>query len=264
MADARKRTVTAILEGTSEDRGAVRLDALQQFIQQWLAALTAIDKEITGDTGRTTKYRITELSYASPVRIGIEARPEKGKKDYGEKVMRRFSSVVGAVSKGEEPDGVQTATLEAMRGLSATFTKGAVKRIEFKGEEQDTVVDDEFEKHLSSLLGNVYSTFGTFRGRLQAFNIHDKPKFFIYPLAGPARIACVYQRAQFPNIGAIVDREPMVDVYGRMRYRGDSPHPFEIEIEKITELPEESTLPSFGVLRKVTEAHNGAAYHEPA
>ena len=48
---------------------------------------------------------------------------------------------------------------------------------------------------------------------------------------------------------ATTENEPYVDAFGVMKYRGDAPHPFEIELESITPLPPDA---GSGV------SHNGA------
>ncbi len=73
MVNAAERELEVELEGASEDDGAVRLDELHQFLQQWQQALAAVDREISGELTRTTAYRVTGLSYASPARVRVAA-----------------------------------------------------------------------------------------------------------------------------------------------------------------------------------------------
>lgn len=243
MAVDRSRELGLELEGASEDGGALRLDELQQFLQQWLATLAAEEREISGEGVRTTAYQIVTLSYASPVNVRVRAVPEKGRQDLGPEVVARFARHIEQINRGEEPEGIAVPTLQAFQKLTAGYRKH-LTAIRFKADDHTIYVPRDFDAKVAKLLKNVYSSFGTFRGRLQALNLHSNPRVvFMYPVAGPFRIRCTYRKGQFPDLGALLDTEPMVDVYGRMKYRGDAPHPFEIELEQIDPLPAEADLP---------------------
>src|SRR6188508_611115 len=108
MLTVRGRRITAELVGAAEDNGAVRLDALEEFLHHLHQALGAVEKEITHADRHTTVYRVVGLSYASPARVTLEAVPEKDQRDIGPDVVSRFAREVDQVNRGEYPEGVET------------------------------------------------------------------------------------------------------------------------------------------------------------
>ena len=240
--DNNRRRLEVQLEGSSEDSGAVRLGDFQQFLQQLIQTLSAVEHEITNGKRSVTAYRVVELSYASPVRFVLEAVSEFGKQDHGVAVVSRFTKEIEQVLEGNEPQGMDFRTLEIMQGLSAGYKKH-LKSIQFNAENKVIPLPQDFDIKIKKLLGNVYRSYGTFRGKLEAVNIHSNPcSVNIYPVAGPTKIRCTYKKGNFPEIGELL--ETTVDVYGVMLYRGDAPHPHEILIDSITPLLPKDQLPT--------------------
>jgi len=244
MADSPSRQLEVELEGAAEDRGAVRLDELQQFLGQWLQSLAAVESDLSGEDRRTTIYRVTTLSYASPVRVGIEGVSQT-KQDLAPLVLERFAYQIEQVNRGEVPEGISTPTLQALRGLTAVFNKH-VTAIRFRVGSATVTMPRDFEARITKILGNVFRSYGTFRGKLEAVNLHADPQIvYIYPVAGPTKVRCRFRKGRFKNLGVLLDRGATVDIYGLMKYRGDEPHPFEIEVEDINPLPLDHELPTF-------------------
>jgi hypothetical protein len=93
--------------------------------------------------------------------------------------------------------------------------------------------DTKFDSSVRNLLGNIYMSTGTFRGRLEAVNLHTNPSSaYIYPVIGPSKVRCTFTKGRFGNIGDYLDR--FVEVVGVLKFRENEPHPFAIDVEEIT------------------------------
>lgn len=242
MTSDNRRLLEVELEGAPADGGAIRLDELHQFLQHLRETLLAVEKEIVDDGKPTTIYRVVELSYASPARLKLQAVPEAGQEDMGPAVVARFAHQVDLLNDGNEPDGIDTHTLQMMQGLSAGYRRH-IATIRFTTSDRSVSLQHDFEAKVKKLLGNVFRSPGSFRGKVEQVNVHlDPPTFHIYPVAGPVKIRCIYPRTVYPDIGRYLDT--VVDVHGKMKYRGDCPHPFEIEVDEIVSLPPQSQLPT--------------------
>ncbi len=238
------RKVRVELEGDPRDGGAVRALDLAQFLQQFLTTLAAVEKEITGAERAWTVYRVAALSYASPVLIELEAgAPERpAVPDVGPAVVSRFTREVAEVSAGAEPAEIGFETLEALLGLTAGYRRH-IQEITIESSGTVVPIPKDFDTKVRRLLGNVYRTHGTFRGRLEAVNLHTNPStVHIYPPAGPGKIRCTYRKGAITNIGELLERD--VEVRGVLKFRGDAPHPLEIEVETITPLAPAGRLPT--------------------
>lgn len=230
------------IEGFPEDGGAVRLDALYNFLAEVKRTLAAIERDVTDNERAVLAYKIVILTYSSPIRCVLESvQPKLARRNLGNIVARRFdqdireieSGILPTKTKNRKSRTIEPSTLEQFERLAVQRKQAG--KISVGLENNPLPITTDFDEKLKRLLGNIYKSRGTFRGRLEAINIHTTPCILqIYPVAGPNRIRCTYPKGRFPRIGDHL--EHTVDVSGIVKYRGDEPHPYEIEIETITPL----------------------------
>jgi len=232
-------TLDILIEGAPEDGTFVRLGDFQRFLEGLQRTLQAVEAEVTGQHQPTVFYRIVGLETGS-ARLQLQAE-DRGAGN-GEWVLRRFTRTVAAVGRGEELEGTSYETLTALHGLAGAL-KRHVRRLQFGLDGLSVPVPADFEIQLDRLLGQVACSYGSYRGKLEHINLHGgRPRFFIYPPAGPVRIQCTYKREEIPNIGDYLEK--VVEVRGIVKYRGDDPYPVLIEVEEIRAFPPARDLPT--------------------
>jgi|GEM_PF-2298159 len=225
---AENRRFRFCLKGSPTDEGNVRLDDLKQFIEQVLTALRSLERDLSEDAAGST-----------------EAVPDPAKKDaddLGPELVSTFRSGLSSVARGEAPEGFSVETLERMQGLCSVLRRN-VDEIEFQVEGQSLSLPADWDLRIRKLLGTEFHSHGSYRGRLEAVNLHASPPLlYIYPITGPSRIRCRFKRERVPGLGDLLEK--WVDVRGVLKYRGEDPFPLEIEVEEIRPLRDETTLPS--------------------
>jgi hypothetical protein len=242
MVTSSGRKIEVQLEGSAEDGGAVRLDDLHQFLHNLRETLQAVEREVTEGERPSTVYRVVGLSYKSPARVEIQACPEPDSEDVGPAVVSRFGEQITQIIKGVEPPGIEPQTLQKMLGLCAGYRRHLTSVRFLVGEEPITLPRD-FETTVRKMLGRVFRAHGNYRGKVEQVNVHEDPPYFhIYPAVGRSRIRCNYKRSVIGSIGPYIERT--VDVFGVLKYRGDSDEPFEIDVEEVEILPLQSQLPT--------------------
>lgn len=248
----RKKVLNRIelqIEGFPKDGGAVRLDTLYNFLAEFKRTLAAIEKEATESDQAFLSYKIVTLTYDSPLRCVLEPIiPERVDRNLGNIVTKRFerdireivSAVPSTLTRPSKTKPIDPSTLEQFEKLMNQRKQAQTISI---GLENNIVpLTHEFDEKVRKLLGNIYRSHGSFRGRLEAVNIHSTPcLLYIYPLVGPIRVRCTYPKCRFPQIGEHLGRT--VDVSGIVKFRADEPHPYEIEIESITALRDKQAEP---------------------
>lgn len=239
---AKRRRLKIELVGAQEADGAVRLDAFHKFIQQLVQTLAAVESEIDHHQRPVTVYRVIGLSYASPAMLEIEAVPANpAAPDLGPQIIPRFAAYLDDVRRNVLPPGIEHRTLEGMQAIVASKDK-YFQEMRFREEERIIEVDNETHDHVRRMLGNIYTSHGTIRGRLEVVNLHGNPcTAVIYPVIGAKKIRCVFRKPAFPNIGDFLDKA--VDAQGVLKFLGDSRFPFEMELKELKALPAPRDLP---------------------
>jgi hypothetical protein len=71
---AKNDRIELIMEGLAEDEGRVRLNTFMSQLQKLGAALAKLDRE-SNDGKIGNVFQIAELSYSSPLRVVLQAKP---------------------------------------------------------------------------------------------------------------------------------------------------------------------------------------------
>jgi hypothetical protein len=227
------------LVGAQELDGVVRLGALNKLTQMLLKTLAAIESDV--HDGKTTTYRVLGFQYGSPGQLELESAPETPTDtDYGNIVFPTLTEQINAINSGQMPTGASYNTLEQIQGLAGLSKY--YELLEFRNGKAPATIEPRTALRVKVLLSNVVQSYGTFRGRLDAVNIHNDPcNATLYPLVGPSRVKCVFAKAALPNlkIGGYLGKP--VEVHGRMRFYAGEPHPFEIQVEHVESLENPTT-----------------------
>jgi hypothetical protein len=225
MSTAANRLLVS-LEGAPEDGTSVRLGDLQQFLQDLNRTLRSLEAEISG--APTLVYRVVGLKTGSAqfeIDIADEAHPQGAA---GRLLAQRFIRTVDLVARGLEPEGTTYDTLSNLKNLAVRPGRH-IRGIRLGGAgERDLRVPSDFGERIDRMLRQTHHSYTTQRGRLDQVNVHGpQPRFYIYPAAGPTRIACAGARTLLPELGAYLGQ--LVEVEGRARYHGERfPHLIEV------------------------------------
>lgn len=240
MSDARNRLLVT-LEGAPEDGAAVRLGDMQQFLGDLHRALRSLEGEIEGGPQSALVYRVVGLkSGSAQFEIEItEAGPLAS--NAGEAVAQRFLRTVDLVGRGLEPDGTTYDTLTSLKNLAVRPGRH-IQGIAVGASGREVRVPRDFGEQVDRMLRRTHHSYTTQRGKLDQVNVHGaQPKFYLYPAAGPVRVACTCGVDLLGELGSYLGR--LVEVEGRARYHGER-FPHLIEVASIRLLPAAGELPS--------------------
>ncbi len=199
------------LEGLPDDGGSLRLDALNMCLSEVRRTLAAVEREETDSDRATLGYRVVSLTYEIPLRGVLEPIIQRTQPELGNQVIRRFARELEEIRSGNavirderSTRGIDPPALEQYERLAAQRKR--VGNIRVGLEHHAALLTAEFDVQLRKLLGNIYRSRGSFRGRLEAVNIHTSPcVLHIHPVAGPSRVRCLYPKGRFPRIGEYFD-----------------------------------------------------------
>ena len=92
-------------------------------------------------------------------------------------------------------------------------------------------------------------SMGRYSGYIDAINVHADPVFYLYPVIGPTRISCVFDRTLLDEVKNALKQ--YTTVRGLMDYSENSPFPTRITVESIEINPPAADLPTLGDLRGI-------------
>ena len=236
------RGISFRLQGSDTGSDLVRAGDLVAFLQRLLGALGAIDFALHG---RDTKFfRVSHLEIGS---LGATLQEEveeryRTRRHVLRAVEPAFENLLESVLRSEAPEWANSEILVKLRDLadplthvqSATLTVG-----------QSTVkLDDTYRRDISRMVGRDVISVGELVGTLDAVNLHDQLRAFLYPRRkGESRIACDFSSALRPKVVASLQKR--VRVTGQLKRRESSERPYHVKILEIEILPDESNLPLF-------------------
>jgi hypothetical protein len=238
--------IELIMEGLAEDEGRVRLNVFMAQLQKLGAALTKLDRE-SNDGKIGNIFQIAELSYSSPVRVVLQAKPLDSFRDTGHLVVEGLKRVTDAIVSGADLSGLDAELLEDIKGLATPIGKTVRNTtLVFNG----SVVDltPRLAHHLEDALAVEDECEGSLEGDLDQINVHQGANIFhIYPHVGPRRVTCHFPARLFDDAVAAVGRR--IEVYGILKYRSKAPFPHQIDVAGIEAIAPDNELPDWEDLR---------------
>lgn len=246
--------ITLVIEGPERDGGHVRLDVFASQLRQLSKALSRAD-EIVADGVRNSHFAVVGLSHSSPATVELEARVNKGKRDYRQQVVARLAWEIDSVERGEIRYDTDYKLLADLRGLLAPIGS-AVHSSLLKLNGSSFELTSGLARKIEVQLEEHESCIGTVEGMLERINVHaDANIFTIYPDVGPNSITCHFPEDQIEAAVSAVKRR--VAVTGLIKYRKLTPFPYEINVSDIEIYDPEETLPSFDDLRGIAPDATG-------
>jgi hypothetical protein len=199
----------------------------------------------------SVEYRIVEISQNSPLYIAVEEETTglgkgRGKPAPAVDVPGAFVSRLRLVgSKGYTPRTEHLSELLALEDLVEPVGD-TIRQMTIRAEGRRVAIGAPFKKKIAKMLGPDEHILGMVTGALEAIDVHNKHRCYVYPALGPKRVRCDFPESMTPRVvGAIGSR---VRVYGRLAYKAWSNFPHRVQVQDFTVLPPDSELPRFSDL----------------
>lgn len=225
------------------DRGddLVRAGDFVAFLQRLLAALGAVDRAINGH--ETKYFRLSGLSIGSAAgtlheRVGERFRARAFKLAA---VEPAFGELLATVETRHVPTWSDSDVLVKLRDLAAPLNHVASTSITTR--QSRVQLDENFRRDLEKIMGQDVTTVGEIVGTLDAVNMHDQLRAFLYPRRGEPRIPCDFPLGLREQVVGALNRR--VRIVGELKRRENGERPYSIKIHRIEMLPDEAKLPLF-------------------
>lgn len=232
--------ITLIIEGLPEDHGRVGLKTFMSQIQSLSHAISKLDRDANSEGG-ITKFEIAELSYSSPVRVGLEPQIAAGSQA-GHRILAGLHSFADALSTGKDLSGYDFDVLEDFHKLASPVGR-RVKAAALLINGVTFDLTREFATRAQEALATVEECEGAIDGMLEQINIHHSANtFHVYPEIGPKKVTCKFPSKLYDDAVAAVGRR--VEVAGILQYRAGADFPHQVAVseidiyERIEELPD--------------------------
>jgi len=238
--------ITLIIEGLPENDGRVGVSTFVAQLQSLIATLTKLDREANNGKA-ASQYRIAELSYSSPIRVGIEVEPLPRQPFVGPIVIEGLSRVADALTNDGDLTSFDSDLLEDIRGLAKQVgTKVKIATLLFDGYTFD--LTEGMRRKVDKALAVDDEVSGSIEGMLEQINIHQGANtFHIYPAVGPKKVTCQFPGKLYDEAVSAVGRR--VEVFGRLKYRANAPFPHQVGVTAIEAFEAEHDLPTWEDIR---------------
>jgi hypothetical protein len=211
------------LEGTSDDRGDVRLEVLTEQLDSLRRALTYAEEHAAiGGRRKPVYYRVDDLHHSAATLV-IEPVTEDVENDRTNAIVYEFRTRLRQIEQLRVPEDVSVEELEAYRAL-APRPEQRLKQLTIAFDaptilknREEYKVTQEFEQRLTDIIGPEDVAWGTLTGYLDAVNLHERNVFYLWPRTGPKRVYCTFERTLRDEVKAAITH--YVEVAGLIHYR---------------------------------------------
>jgi len=244
--------ITIQLVGDATDRKDVRLDDFIQQLTEVKKALRENELAITGKEEPTLDYKVVDLRHASPATVVLEPVPlaPEGAHAYARfarDVVGAFATELKSIKKRgtliREPDLDRLLAYQKI----GVRENNRITKVKIAVGKNVVTIDEAFKQKLEAILGPDEFAEGSINGMLEAVNLHNKNRFFLYPVIGPKRIIGSFRNYLRPKIKEAIGE--FVTVQGRLRYKAWSQFPHGVVAEDVDIHERNSALPTLTELR---------------
>lgn len=177
------------------------------------------------------RFAVSDLKFSSAC---IEAEPLNGQ---GEDVVRLFDDTIEALETGRPiDDRLDYSALHCFNGFC-----GAIKNRRLRLQIEDFSLTNHYVANLSSLLEGTSPEEGSVSGRLEAFDLHRKSRFFLYPPAYGEEIECSFEIDTLDEVLRAVTKQ--VTVFGTLHYASSKIFPVRVDVHHFVVESSDDQLP---------------------
>jgi len=253
-ASKKNPSITFRLEGSPTDKGKVRFGEFKDFLKNLDSCLRETDLSVSGSGKLSVYYRIIGLK-AESATITLEAVPYSDEGDIAEEVLDKFATGLDYIQKRKQlPRGYNFELIEKFKQLAEPLRKN-VEQIEVIHSNITTTITKQLEANIEAILGEDIKSDGSIAGFLDVVNVHEKNRFYIYPLVGPKKIVCEFPSEMLDTVRKAL--KSYVSVAGTLRYKKQETFPHQVDAKEIEIYPSEEELPTLESLRGMAPKATG-------
>lgn len=258
MDPSSRRRLEFHLVGDPRDDGLVLAHDFVAFLGSALAVL----RRLEADRGRkpNTVYRIVDLELGSAAVALEAAAPDSFD---APQLLADFLEGVAAVrDKTVEQLPFPGETRRAFLKLMEPLRENHLHSVSVRADTVDVELRSDGSQLFRILSGPDLHSVGELTGFIDAINVHREPVFFLYPVLGPTRVRCLFDRSLLEQVRSSLKR--YVSVFGLIEYPEGSSFATRVTVDRIEEHPDERDLPSieslFGSVPGLTGELDSVAY----
>lgn len=222
-------------------------------ISDFNAALSGLDQHISSRKKPTVLYRVVDLKHSSPAQLTIEATGlEDSLEDNSAKIFPVFIRTLETLNARKGYQDLPRSVLEPINRIAKAIS-GNIREIKVTAANSTVFVTDRISDLLSDFLEKEKIAIGSVRGVIDIINLHAGTNTFrIYPIVGASYVNCWFPKELKDKAKTAI--EHYVRVSGKLHYRMGCDHPYQIDVDEIETMPDESTLPTLGSFKGVIKA----------
>lgn len=236
--------ITIALCGPEDEGRHVRLNDFIAELGRFDDIAKQAEEVVSGKPGRSIYYKIVDLKHSSPASVTLEACTKKPQQDIRIATLTELTSTMRKLKSGDEIKGDKRFYLvESIKNFSDPIGRN-ITRLNISWGENKINIDKEFKARAALYVAPEESCESSFRGMLDAINIHGPDKvFWLYPEIGPNKIQCFFPEELFETAKMSLGKR--VEIIGLFRYKVNAPYPHAADVKELNALTPENELPSF-------------------
>jgi hypothetical protein len=210
------------------------------IVQNTLASLREVDKEISEQRFGSLEWQIKDVSYNSPLTLTLIGESKVEDLDVELDVIEAY--IDGLRQIDTSPDRVpEFFTYDALRSAKnlVSVLNDGVERVLFSAPTRDEVAPTQRVAANVDDLTRTYEELTSFEGKLESATIHGRNRFYIWD-AFDGRISCRFSRERLDEVRELFGHR--VSVYGKARFSRTG-RPLSIEVLDLKRLRNQDELP---------------------
>lgn len=196
------------------DRDTITLDDFGEIVRAFTAYLAQVDIGTSRSGKRTLDYRVTHLSYSSPVELLAVAEPKEEDQDNGPAVLTQAIRGVRDVTAGIRPEGFRDEALEALATLAEYGVNGQGLRVEAPTLRLRAPISKGVVAQVERVLSRGDS-IGAIEGQLDTISVHAQPFFTLFDAVSGRGVRCYFGEDRRAAVITALGKK--VIAHGRLR-----------------------------------------------
>jgi len=222
----------------------VTADSFLDAVENVVAILDGVDREIAKEVRPPTQWRITAMAMHSPPEITFTGTGSvidvvldglsqiettaKRPKFFNDMVMAKAKHLVGLLNNG-------------IAGIELVSGKKTARPTQHVAANVDIVVGEN---------PKFYASESVIDGRLEQLSVHGQhPEFCVYDPMTDEPVRCVFKEDSIREVVELITRRARVRVWGMTKYNAKH-KAVSVDVEKFEVIPEQTDLPQMADLHR--------------
>lgn len=233
------------LKATEPD-GAVRAEDFLDFLRGMIDTMVAREREEAGRAYGV--YRIVRLAISSAA-VGVEVETPTDAAITASSIVREIAEGVALYATSREfPASYGTDSRKALSSALRPLQRHVSSATLVTDDREVRITAADVERPpMAAPVAEMQ--IGSYSGFLDAVNVHRTPVFYLYPVAGPSSVRCVFDTSLLPKVSGAL--RSYVTVRGLLEYESGIPFPHRITVEDVKIHPALDEAPTLASLAGV-------------